>query len=159
MVEGEYLIDTNIFLEVLLEQDNKDSCLELLRRIEEGEVQVIVTSFALHSIAVILEKLKDIESYKGFLEVIIDSKGLMTYSTTPYDEIEVCTISKKFNLTFDDSLHYFVAKTFGLNIISLDSDFDKTDIVRMHPKDVVVLLGAPTTKSGQTKTSWSNDMR
>ena len=35
MVEGEYLIDTNIFLEVLLEQDNKDSCLDLLKLIEK----------------------------------------------------------------------------------------------------------------------------
>ena len=137
MVEGEYLIDTNIFLEILLEQDNKNSCLKLLKRIEEGDIQVIVTSFALHSIAIILEKLKDIDSYREFLEVIIDSEGLMTYSTTPHDEIEICAISKKFNLTFDDSLHYFVAKTFRLNLISLDADFDKTDIVRMHPKDVI----------------------
>ena len=99
-MEGKYLIDTNIFLEVLLEQDNKDSCLDLLKLIEEGEIHVIVTSFALHSIAIILEKLKGIDSYRDFLGVITASAGLMTYSTTPQDEIEICTISKKFNLTF-----------------------------------------------------------
>jgi len=137
VVEGEYLIDTNIFLEVLLEQDNKDSCLTLLKLIEEGKIQAIVTSFALHSIAIILEKLKGIDSYRDFLEVITASEGLMIYSTTPQDEIETCTISKKFKLTFDDSLHYFVAKTFELKLISLDSDFDKTDITRMHPEDMV----------------------
>ncbi|MGC1121795.1 MAG: PIN domain-containing protein [Candidatus Methanofastidiosia archaeon] len=142
MVEGEYLIDTNIFLEVLLEQDNKDSCLNLLTYVEKGEIQAIVTSFALHSIAIILEKLKDIDSYRDFLEVVVASEGLMTYSTTPNDEIEVCAISRKFNLTFDDSLHYFVVKAFELNLINLDSDFDKTDIVRMHPKDVVASLDA-----------------
>lgn len=98
MVEGEYLIDTNIFLEVLLEQDDNDSCLTLLRLIEEGKIQAIVTSFALHSIAIILEKLKGIDSYRDFLEVITVSEGLMTYSTTPQDEIEICNISKKFNL-------------------------------------------------------------
>jgi predicted nucleic acid-binding protein len=67
-VEGEYLIDTNIFLEVLLEQDNKDSCLSLLEVIEKGEIQAIITSFALHSIAIILEKLKGIGSYRDFLK-------------------------------------------------------------------------------------------
>jgi predicted nucleic acid-binding protein len=55
VAEGEYLIDTNIFLKVLLEQDNKDSRLNLLRYVEEGKIQAIVTSFALHSIAIILE--------------------------------------------------------------------------------------------------------
>lgn len=150
MVEGEYLIDTNIFLEVLLEQDNKDSCLELLKLIEEGKIQVIVTSFALHSIAIILEKLKGIDSYRDFLEVIMASAGLMTYSTTPQDEIEICAISKKFNLIFDDALHYFVAKTFRLNLASLDSDFDRTDINRMHPRDVVS-LEVPTIRSEPKK--------
>ena len=154
MVEGEYLIDTNIFLEVLLEQDNKESCLDLLKIVEEGEIQVIITSFALHSIAIILEKLKGIDSYRDFLGVIAASAGLMTYSTTPHDEIEICTISKKFNLTFDDALHYFVAKTFGLILVSLDSDFDRTDINRMHPKDVVV-QEVPETKSEPT----DNDTR
>jgi len=149
-VEGEYLIDTNIFLEVLLEQDNKDSCLDLLRLVEKGEIQVIVTSFALHSIAIILEKLRGIDSYRDFLGVITASAGLMTYSTTPQDEIEICTISKKFSLTFDDSLHYFVAKTFGLNLVSLDSDFDGTDINRMLPGDVVA-LEVPSTKSKSTE--------
>jgi predicted nucleic acid-binding protein len=120
--------------------------LDLLKLIEKGEIKVIVTSFALHSRAIILEKLKDIDSYRDFLGVITASAGLMTYSTTPQDEIEICTISKKFNLTFDDSLHYFVAKTFGLNLVSLDSDFDRTDINRMHPRDVTA-LEVPTTRS------------
>lgn len=136
-MEGDYLIDTNIFLEVLLNQDNKESCLALLELIEKGEIQVIVTSFALHSIAIILEKLKGIDYYRDFLEIITTSEGLMTYSTTPQDEIEICKISKRFNLTFDDSLHYFVTKTFKLKLVSLDSDLDKTDIIRVHPEDVI----------------------
>ncbi len=136
-MEGNYLIDTNIFLEVLLNQDNKESCLTLLKLIEKGEIRVIVTSFALHSIAIILEKLKGIDYYRDFLEIITTSEGLMTYSTTPQDEIEICKISKRFNLTFDDSLHYFVTKTFKLKLVSLDSDLDKTDIIRVHPEDVI----------------------
>ena len=52
MVEAEYLIDTNIFLE----------------SVESGKVKAVVTSFALHSIAIILEKLKGIESYRHFLK-------------------------------------------------------------------------------------------
>ncbi len=65
--------------------------------------------------------------------------------------MEICTISEELILTFDDSLHYFVAETFGLNLISLDSDFDKTDINRMHPKDVLKLLDNPTNKNESSK--------
>lgn len=137
MVEREYLIDTNIFLEVLLDQDNKESCVELLEKIEKGEIHAIVTSFALHSIAIILEKLEGIDSYRKFLELLTDFEGLVTYSTTPQDEIEICETSKKFGLTFDDSLHYFVAKAFRLKLVSLDSDFDKTDVTRIHPQSLM----------------------
>jgi len=45
VVEGEYLIDTNIFLEVLLEQDDKNSCLNLLKLVEEGENYLRLDSF------------------------------------------------------------------------------------------------------------------
>jgi len=93
----------------------------------------VVTSFSLHSIAIILEKLKGIEAYKNFLEAIINFEGLMIYSTTPQDEIEICQISKKFNISFDDAIHYYVAKTFDLKLVSFDSDFDKTDIKRILP--------------------------
>ena len=133
MVEAEYLIDTNIFLEVLLEQQEKESCLNLLEKIETGEIRAVITSFSLHTIAIILEKLKGIESYKQFLEVIINFNGLMIYFTTPEDEIEICKISQHFALSFDDAMHYYIAKKFNLKLVSLDADFDKTDIHRVIP--------------------------
>ena len=110
MVEAEYLIDTNIFLEVLLEQKEKEYCLSFLEKVESGEIRAVVTSFSLHSIAIILEKLKGIDGYKKFLEIITNFAGLMVYSTTPQDEIKICKISKETNLTFDDAIHYYVAK-------------------------------------------------
>ena len=60
----------------------------------------------------------------------------MTYSTTPQDEIEICTLSKQQNLSFDDAMHYYVAKTFGLKLVSLDDDFDRTDIIRVVPPHI-----------------------
>ena len=136
MVEAEYLIDTNIFLEVLLDQKEAPQCLTFLESVESGKVKAVVTSFALHSIAIILEKLKGIESYRHFLEIITNFEGLMTYSTTPHDEIEICTLSKQQNLSFDDAMHYYVAKTFGLKLVSLDDDFDRTDIIRVVPPHI-----------------------
>ncbi len=43
----------------------------------------------------------------------------------------------KVGLDFDDGLHYYYAKKIGLKLISFDKDFDKTDIKRLEPRDVL----------------------
>ena len=132
-----YLIDTNIFLEVLLDREKREECERFLSKVEKGEIFAVVTTFSLHSIAIILERLKDIHAYEKFLEIILNFEGLIIYSTTPADEIKICKIAKKFKLTFDDALHYYVAKLFNLTLVSLDKDFDKTDLERAEPQEVV----------------------
>jgi len=131
-----YLLDTNIFLEILLERENIQDCKKLLEKIDSEEVTAIVTSFTLHSIAVILERLKDIQAYKIFLETLININGLLFYSTNPDDEIKICEICKNLNLDFDDALQYFVAKKFNIKIVSFDKHYDEKGIERLTPKDI-----------------------
>ncbi len=50
------LIDTNIFLEWLLGQQRADECRTLLDKVQNGETNALVTDFALHIIAIILER-------------------------------------------------------------------------------------------------------
>jgi len=110
---------------------------KILIKVERGEIVAIITTFALHSIAIILEKLKSLEAYKKFVEAILNFEGLRIYFTTPIDEIKICEIARKFGLTFDDALHYYVAKKFNLILVSFDKDFDKTDIIRKEPFEVI----------------------
>ena len=131
-----YLIDTNIFLEVLLGREKKEQCKRFLEEVESGNIQAIVTTFALHTIAIILERLKTLREYKRFLEILSNFDGLIVYSTTPEDEVEICRIAEKFNLKFDDALHYWVAKSFDLVLMSFDKDFDKTDLKRVESEDI-----------------------
>jgi predicted nucleic acid-binding protein len=44
------LIDTNIFLEILLSRKHKESCKTILKKIKEGGIKAIITDFSLHSI-------------------------------------------------------------------------------------------------------------
>jgi len=83
-----YLIDTNIFLEILLDRENKESCKKFLIRVEKGEIVAIITTFALHSIAIILEKLKGLKAYGKFLKTILNFEGLRVYSTTLIDDVK-----------------------------------------------------------------------
>jgi uncharacterized protein len=52
----------------------------------------------------------------------------------------VVVASQQFNLDFDDSYQYVVARQFGLALVSFDTDFDRTDLERNTPAD---LLGHP----------------
>ncbi len=132
-----YLIDTNIFLEMLLDQQKSEDCQDLLEKLYNGDITAYVSSFALHSIEVILERSKKTDMVKVFLRDINDSKGLKRMDTTTMEELFAVQLTKKTGLDFDDALHYFICKSLGLKMVSFDKHFDKTDIKRLEPKDVL----------------------
>ncbi len=132
-----YLIDTNIFLEVLLGRKNKDECISLFRMIERGEVKAFTTSFVIHSIEVIMDNFKKINELRIFLEVIAEFKGLEIYSTDIKDEILAIDMMKG-GLDFDDALQSYIATKLGAKIVSFDKHFDKVrGLERLIPKDIV----------------------
>ena len=56
---------------------------------------------------------------------------------TPTDMQKLIDYSKKFNLDFDDSFQYTLAKNNDLTIVSYDSDFDNTDLIRNTPNQLI----------------------
>jgi predicted nucleic acid-binding protein len=52
----------------------------------------------------------------------------------------VIEVSARFNLDFDDSYQYVVAEKYNLTIISFDSDFDRTELGRKTPREVLELF-------------------
>lgn len=74
-----YLIDTNIFLEILLSQKQKDICKEfLVSNIE----QIYISDFSLHSIGVILFRNNKEAVFNKFFEDIIQKIKILTLSVT-----------------------------------------------------------------------------
>ena len=59
-----------------------------------------------------------------YLEVLLEQKK--------YQEVK--SISESFNLDFDDSYQYVIAKTYNLLLVTFDSDFDKTDLRKYELK-------------------------
>ena len=59
-----YLIDTNIFLEILLAQEKKEKCKDYLN---ERLGKIFISDFSLHSIGVILFKLNKHNKFDLFL--------------------------------------------------------------------------------------------
>lgn len=72
-----YLADTNIFLEALLEQDKKDDVRSLLQTIDLGTLYI--TDLSLHSIGIILYRLKNFALFNSFVEdIIVDGIGILS---------------------------------------------------------------------------------
>lgn len=130
-----YLIDTNIFLELFLGQKKAEDCERLLQKISGGEIEAIVTKFTIHVCEAILNDSKLIFT---LLKNIYNSLGLQVYETSLEDEMATSIIMDRIKLDYDDSLQYYVAKKLGAKaIISFDKHFDKTDLPRMEPKDLL----------------------
>ena len=133
---GMYLVDTNVFLEVLLDQKRANECEEIIQKFNRGILTAYVSSFTIHSIEVILEKNNRLEVLKYFLKDLLESKGLKRFDTTTAEEIGVLDIAKRLNLDFDDAINYFICKSLKLGIVSFDKHFDKTDIKRVEPASI-----------------------
>ena len=129
------LLDTNIFLEVLLDQKRADECEALLLRVSNGESEAVVSHFSLHAVETAIE---DRDTLLGFLRDIENSLGLSVHETDVADEIAIALLSKTMDLDFDDTLQYYLAKKLGVDcIVSFDRHFDGLGVRRAQPADVL----------------------
>jgi predicted nucleic acid-binding protein len=120
-----YLVDTNIWLEVLLEQERKVESYSFLKNTESS--LLYITDFSLYSIGIILIRLEKSDVLEKFVSDAIIESGINVIRLKPEDMKQIIKIGKEFSLDFDDSYQYAAAEQFGLSIVSLDSDFDKTE--------------------------------
>ena len=65
-------------------------------------------------------------------DVIIQA-GIAVIGLDPQEFLALPEVSKRFRLDFDDSYQYAVAQKYGLEIISFDADFDRTEKGRKIP--------------------------
>ena len=115
-----YLIDTNIFLEILLDQEKQEKCKKFLTKNADS---LSISDFTLHSIGVILLRQNKSEIYLRFADDILPQVTILSLPKSNYRDI--VSASKSLRLDFDDANQYLVAKANDLTIVTLDSDFKK----------------------------------
>lgn len=130
-----YLIDTNIFLEILLDQEKSEECQNLLSGITQSDIPFYVSSFALHSVEVIMARNNKIKELTSLLSDISTSR-IMRLDSNTNDELKALEIIGKLKLDFDDSLQFVLCKKYNLKLVSFDRHFDKTPVKRIEPRDV-----------------------
>jgi predicted nucleic acid-binding protein len=129
-----YLVDTNIFLEVLLAQNRKDECENFLNNLRTGKKTGVITDFTLHSIIVIMSNFNKIRELKLFLFSLTAYNGLKIYHTTLTNEINATEIALNQNLDMDDAIQYSTALALNVEaIVSFDKHFNNLKIPRKDP--------------------------
>lgn len=136
MEEGlRLLLDTNIWLELLLGQEKADESRKIFKTYESHEL--VITDFSFHSIGIILLNLNEHELFLEFVTDNFTAPGVDIVELDIEDINELVDISKRFGLDFDDAYQYTTAEKYGLTIVSFDKDFDRTQRGRKEPGEVI----------------------
>ena len=115
-----FLVDTNIFLEILLGQEKKTICKEFL---DNNAGNLNISDFSLHSLGVILFRYDKEEVFRHFIEDVFPKIAVLSLPGDSY--LNVIRSKEILKLDFDDSYQYGLAKHYGLTIITMDKDFEK----------------------------------
>ena len=130
------LIDSNIFLELFLEQQKKDACRLFLNKTINGEINAIISNFTIDSVLLVMFRHGSaLEKMRDFLHKVISSKGLSIYSITSSDRLRALQLIENYKLDYEDAIVLQSAISAGHGeILSFDKDFDKIkEIKRIEP--------------------------
>ena len=121
-----YLLDTNIFLEILLNQEKSLICQDFISRNAD---KISISDFSFHSIGVILFRHKKHAIFEDFYEDIIPKIQILNLPISGYQFL--INNMFKVGLEFDDMYQYSTAKHFNLKIVTMDTDFKKVSDIKI----------------------------
>ena len=129
-----YLVDTNIWLERLLNQEKSKEVGKFLAGISSENIYI--TDFTFHSIGIILCRLNRKKALLQFVHDIFINGAVNLVYLEPSDIDYLLEVIDKFALDFDDAYQYVAAEKYNLTIVSFDSDFDRTKQGRKTPAEI-----------------------
>lgn len=129
-----YLVDTNTWLEALLDQDRAEEARNFLQRTDSANL--FLTDFSLFSIGIVLTRLKKDAPFQTFLRDTVEDSGVRLVRLEPQGLEEILSLRKSVALDFDDAYQYVTAEMPNLALVSFDTDFDRTERGRKQPHQV-----------------------
>jgi predicted nucleic acid-binding protein len=123
-----YLVDTNIFLEILLSQAGRKKCEAFLQG-EKGAAWI--SDFTLHSIGVLLFRQKRPELFDKFTADTLPRFTILSLSEPGYSKLT--EVNTRRDLDFDDAYQFSVSRENKLAIATQDKDFQRVrNLVDVH---------------------------
>jgi len=133
-----YLVDTNIFLEVMLSQARSKECEVFLKSVKEGVSKAFVTDFSIYSVMIIMTSLSKLDELRVFLSSLSAYKGLAIHRNGLKDLLRAIGIMREKRLDLDDAIQYSAAVSLGVKaIVSFDKHFDGLEVPRAEPAQLV----------------------
>jgi len=138
--EDNYFVDSNIFLRVLLRDEERsfNDCLKFLNKIKKGEINALTSNLVLAEINWILlriYKLQKSEIIEGLVSILSLKNLKIRDKFQPQFAIK---IYNNFPVKFIDALIASNPKIYKKEavVVSYDKDFDKIGVKRKEPKDL-----------------------
>ncbi len=128
-----FLVDTNVFLEVLLDQAKADEAREFLANPKDHDL--LISDYSVHSVGLLLLRRNQAEVFRQFLSDATGA-GVAMASLALAEMGAVADASASYSLDFDDAYQYVTADKYGLTIVTFDSDFDRRPRGRAAPSQV-----------------------
>jgi predicted nucleic acid-binding protein len=119
-----YLLDTNIILELLLDQEQADDVSRFLG--QTSPERLYLSEFSLYSLGIILVRFKLYDTFVGAVDDLVTYGGICLVRLASEHMARVAEAAKAFSLDFDDAYQYVAAEIHDLTLLSFDRDFDRT---------------------------------
>jgi len=130
-----YLVDTNIWLERLLDQERSDEVGRFLGQMPSTEI--VMTDFSFHSMCLIMKRLDKLDALSSFVNDVFVSSDVHVIHLEPDDTDQIIRAITRYNLDFDDAYQYAAVEKYDLELVTFDTDFDPTPRGRKTPVQVL----------------------
>lgn len=130
-----FLVDTNIWLERLLDQEKSELVFRFLN--STSKRHIFISDFTLHSIGVILSRLKKPDTLEKFVHDLFVNGQIELLTLDPQDFKDLTKNIVDFDLDFDDAYQLTLSQKYDLTIVTFDKDFDIPGINKKSPDEIV----------------------
>ncbi len=130
-----YLVDTNVWLEPLLQQERAEEAVEFLT--QTPTENIFITDFSFNSIGILLTRQNRLNVLLDFVRDVFTDGAVGLVRLEPQDTPNLVGAINQFNLDFDDAYQYVAAQRHNLIIVSFDNDFNRTPEGRRTPAEIL----------------------
>ena len=129
-----YLLDTNVWLERLLNQERSAEVEKFLAKVSSEKINM--TDFSFHSISITLLRLKKGADLLKFIQDTFIDGSVGLIHLDPEDTERIIRVQEQFGLDYDDAYQYVAAEKLNLELVSFDTDFNKTSRGKKSPGEI-----------------------
>jgi predicted nucleic acid-binding protein len=132
-----YLVDTNVWLEPLLQQERAEEAVQFLT--QTPTENLFISDFSFNSVGLILTRRnRRLDLLLDFVRDVFTNGAVGLVRLEPQDTPDIVAAINQFNLDFDDAYQYVATQRNNLVIVSFDNDFNRTPEGRRTPAEIIL---------------------